>query len=106
MAAHLAPVAVAIGRSWVKYSEGPATKAQVDKPLIQRQHAVLQSLRELHQGLAFNKSTVKERAKLLLSKFSGNPDWDVKEDDLANYLGAISKRAVNMCRVVSQDSVS
>ena len=101
LATILAPIIDSKGKRWLQYDETKlAIDAKTDVPMILAAGDLLSGLHAEHLALVFKRSVVQAAIKLELER--RNERWGLSAEQCLDYVETMSRRLVNICRVVSQ----
>ena len=102
LAEALRPVLLKNGRDFIQYGEQAVSAAKLEKKHINNGHFFLQKIKPLQSNLSFSKTLWRKAIRETVEKLSDQPGCLVKEQHMDNYVESMTKRSMNMCRVVAQ----
>lgn len=91
-------------KNWIKYDEAPTVNASKTMPeLLQKYAGIIEALHSVSNNMCFTRSSVKTAVATLYSEMSDA--WGIDPAHKNEYIETMTRRVVNMCRVVNQAQV-
>ena len=91
-------------RSWLRYDESAKpSDAKVDQELIKQPHVILSKLYEVAPNLTFTRSALISAIDMMFDEKA--EEWKMIPEHKQDYVETMTRRLLNICRVVSQACV-